>query len=605
MRNLITFWRGARAPAALVVALCLTVLLAANPKETPPAEAEARQHVCDDVVLSGAADLLDSLSFRELETRLICGDPDDPAWKEIPFHQKQSFLKAFLQERGYHRSTFIQHPHKRELVVVLGKPTRVTSLEVRGDIQGTLPRNRQVIGKVLTPPLLDGVEQWVLTQLDLLNQPCVTVESLASTTTGKIVVKVAGKSQVLSSATVGSLTIRPPRDLTAESIQSTFALSTDQPYRGVSRAVSERRAKHQRGLLNSYFLTKCEPKQVQLAHESSLGQRRSLSFGIGFDTEGLLKARARYQDKRLTRTGSNFLSELQASFVEQSLTNKLYLRPLFALSRGYSLTQFDVEHHIDSRSQWALATLKSGVGYHADFRGHGLRSEVLPAYSLERSFVGLGAALSRSLWLEVSQELRSHDHEFYESQPQQGFLLDWNARLARKGLVSTFSGSRLGVGAQFLANPFVTDPPFLVVGVRGRLATTLSSQASELPPSFLHKLGGSQDLRGFFRNELPESSTERALSSAFLGIELRHVVVPHNWAQPFLFADAGLLGQQSFGWTSPLYWNPGLGLRLETPFGNFRLMIAHGFKTDPSKRYDLATSEPDHFQFYFSFGEEF
>src|SRR5258708_7137921 len=64
------------------------------------------------------------------EKRLVCGDPENDAWKEIPDNQAMYHLKTFLQARGYYHSVVERRDGK--LIVHAGKPTRVTAFRVRG-----------------------------------------------------------------------------------------------------------------------------------------------------------------------------------------------------------------------------------------------------------------------------------------------------------------------------------------------------------------------------------------------------------------------------------------------------------------------------------------
>jgi translocation and assembly module TamA len=142
------------------------------------------------------------------------------------------------------------------------------------------------------------------------------------------------------------------------------------------------------------------------------------------------------------------------------------------------------------------------------------------------------------------------------------------------------------------------DPPLWVFGIRGSAFTTITGEdpvtSTKIPPTFLHFLGGSADIRGFGRQELPTNGVG-ALTSLYAGLEWRWITVFPFGMEPFLFLDAGALGMKAWRLEQPIYWSPGFGIRWPTSFGTFRTTFAHGFPSDV----------PGHFQFYFSFGEEF
>src|SRR4051812_41240553 len=68
-------------------------------KATDPEPKNASsQNVCPDFSLVGK----EKIAFSVTETRLICGDPQNDAWNNIPDSQAMFHLKTFLQDRGYY-----------------------------------------------------------------------------------------------------------------------------------------------------------------------------------------------------------------------------------------------------------------------------------------------------------------------------------------------------------------------------------------------------------------------------------------------------------------------------------------------------------------------
>jgi hypothetical protein len=65
-----------------------------------------------------------------------------------------------------------------------------------------------------------------------------------------------------------------------------------------------------------------------------------------------------------------------------------------------------------------------------------------------------------------------------------------------------------------------------------------------------------------------------------------------------------ILGTEKFSLQNPWYFSPGLGLRVQTQVGVIRTTLAHGFLYKPAE-YALRPGNPEHLQFFFSFGEEF
>jgi len=155
-----------------------------------------------------------------------------------------------------------------------------------------------------------------------------------------------------------------------------------------------------------------------------------------------------------------------------------------------------------------------------------------------------------------------------------------------------------------LWNLLSLEPEIWIFGIRGSFATTRAGRDTnydDLPPSFKYALGGSEDLRGFGRKALPTEGSG-ALTKAYLGSELRlNNSLPYQ-LQPFVFADWGRLGQESFDLDPTLFWSPGLGVRWGSPIGVLRFMLGHGFVSgDGQEQY----KDLESLQFYASIGEQF
>jgi translocation and assembly module TamA len=206
-------------------------------------------------------------------------------------------------------------------------------------------------------------------------------------------------------------------------------------------------------------------------------------------------------------------------------------------------------------------------------------------------------------FLALDGEIRwlSHAFEFYRTDPRTGFSAEFKSSLNSQQLGSSLSAQRMRLGFESLWNVQDYDPPLWVFGIRGGAALTLTDDrlgpGTALPPTFRQYLGGSADLRGFGRQELPGPAG--GLSAAFASLELRWAGAWAGSLQPLVFLDIGATGSEPWHLASPLFWSPGLGLRWASPVGTVRSSLAHGLVAGA---HDAAIS---HFQFYLSLGEEF
>jgi translocation and assembly module TamA len=195
--------------------------------------------------------------------------------------------------------------------------------------------------------------------------------------------------------------------------------------------------------------------------------------------------------------------------------------------------------------------------------------------------------------------IRSYTYERFlvTTGPQAGFQFGLTADFNARSAFSDVTAQRLNGTGEYLYNLNNYDPPLWIFGLRygfGLVFTGEDSRAA-LPANFFQYLGGSQNLRGFGRLELPNDGQGGGLTSAFLGAEVRlSQTLPFN-VDPFLFVDLGGIGRTSFSFDLPLFWSPGVGLRWASPIGPVRTTLAQGFIGNTS----------DHLQLYISLGEEF
>jgi translocation and assembly module TamA len=221
-----------------------------------------------------------------------------------------------------------------------------------------------------------------------------------------------------------------------------------------------------------------------------------------------------------------------------------------------------------------------------------------PNLELVRTFRGQGPTDSHFLSLEGRLDVKTHDFEFFQTNPQSGFDATLTSNISNVDLYSQVTVQRYRIQAQGLWNFNNYDPPLLILGLRMGAATLLTSErpglASRLPPNYLEYLGGSVDLRGFSRKELPKSGFG-ALTSFYTDFEVRMGRELPLGLEPFAFIDVGMLGSAPLTFDNPIYWSPGFGIRWSSSFGVFRTTLAHGF----------AGNAPGHYQFFLSYGEEF
>lgn len=227
-----------------------------------------------------------------------------------------------------------------------------------------------------------------------------------------------------------------------------------------------------------------------------------------------------------------------------------------------------------------------------------------PTLNFEHTYRGVGPQHFAFLSLGVDAKLTDHYFELFKTEPQTGYELGFKANFAQKGVASAISAQSVELSFSKLWNFKSYLPPLLVFGLRAGVRATLTQETvsnAALPSSYRYTLGGSKNVRGFSLDELP-GDDKGALTVAYASFETRVNDLLPLKIQPFAFFDVGAMGRGSGTLTSPAFMSPGFGLRSHSPIGVLRLTGARGIIA--GNRGEFASLSP-HWQFYFSYGEEF
>ncbi len=540
----------------------------------------------------------EKINFSSLEKTFLCGDPASEAWKDIPLNQAKFHIETFLESRGYYKPVFKEDGDI--LRVFIGEPAYLTQVALSGAPEFLdIRKRRKTLGQRLTPKFLDTLEAWVLFQLKASGYPCPQVRSKANVETGHLIIEVqAGPLQ-----NVESITEEIVPKLGGGVLRRFDAFEFDKPYNQKLLDLTATRMQNEGILQNAYFTATCGETGAEVEQHSFAGKPRLLRIGAGVDTDQYFILKASWKHTRLGQKGSNVSADLSASYKLQELilSNSLYL---FApTSRWHFLPQVSFLHDREFDFHYISANASFNMARTWDTQSYGMSFSAGPNLNYVNTFRGAEPGLTRFVSLQYNYQWMSHNFEYYKNSPRSGYNLEAKGNLNSKTLLSDISAQQIQIKGQYLHNFFDYDPPLFVLGVRGGVNATFlqggEGARSKLPPNYRYYLGGSSTLRGFSLQELP-GDDDGALSSIFMGLEFRLANYLPFGIEPYVFVDAGLLGGNNFRLNMPLYYSPGLGIRYASPFGVFKTSIAHGFKAGGSN-----DNVDNHFQFLFSFGEEF
>jgi translocation and assembly module TamA len=451
---------------------------------------------------------------------------------------------------------------------------------------------RKVIGEPLTPELLDRIEKWVEDRLGELGHACPKIRSQANSETGEVVVRV----ETGSVQTFLGVTEEPIRGTNPGVLQRYNAFQLGQVFDSSLLTVTENRVTQSRIVQSTYLSSHCIEDGVYLHHNLIPGPPRLITTGFGVNTEGLLLGRATWRNTRLGSQGSLIDVTAYASARRQSLSTTLNWYFQEEVSRLFLSPQAAIIHRNEQQFEDISANAKIGPATTVEYTKLGMSIFAGPAVEFFRTLRGSGAGTSRLVSLETRMGLQNHGYERYLNDPRTGYSVNLITNFNGRRLLSDVTAQRLNLRGEFLWNWRELDPPLWIFGVRTGVSAVLTdSSRSDIPASLLQYLGGSANIRGFGRLELPVDAGGGGLTSTYLGVEARLSNTLPYGLDPFVFFDVGAIGLESAQLNSPLYWSPGIGLRWASPVGPLRTTLAHGF----------SGSTPEHLQFYLSLGEEF
>ncbi len=563
---------------------------------------EAKEQIlCPTVIFKNKV----PFKFTDDELRLICGDKQNDSistpWANIPPSQAKLYLTATIQTHGYHKAVF--ENRGGILYVDLGQPTFISKILTEGaPAPLDINRKREIKGEKLTPAKLNELQDWVSMELKHIGYPCPQVDVTADFLTGELLVRVAPgyHSKIIE------VDSDPVGDLHAGVVRRYDAFHVGEDFDIYDITLTERRAMEDDLIIGSHFDKKCSADGVRLHQTIQAGLPRLFRIGVGFDTEQGPSFRVSAHYSRMNQRGSSLDNTLTTSLRIQDFLSSFNWYFLRNPSRFYLKPVVEVKRDKEEKYEYLETRISFLPSASWDDGYNRWDISLGPAYQADQTVVGVGPKDSRNIFLNQSLIFTSHAYEYFISNPQRGYRFSVESLSSNKALASSVSASKVTLMAESLWNAGKFSPPVLVVGIRGLLSTTYTPNGNgdllDLPVSMRSFLGGTKDLRGFSRQELPDSNPAGSMTEVYVGSEARFPSVLPWGLQPFVFLDGGLLGNQPNTLQWPLYWNPGLGLRWASPIGTFRVEAAHGFVDSPL---GSINGERSHWQFYVSYGEEF
>jgi translocation and assembly module TamA len=544
----------------------------------------ASDEICSSVILHG-----DKIKLDETEKRLVCGDKEVLAYKNIPAYESSFVMTAFLQSRGY-LSPKYSYVHDK-LHVEVGHKSTVKKITVVSDndiIRRLVKREliRLYKRKTLTTSVLNSIEAEALSLLRQNGYPCSKIKAQVDISTENVVIDLGE----LYYFEFGEIKKEPIPGLRENALDRFYPFQSNDPFNEDLLKLTEKRITRSEVLQGTYFLETCaeDHKSFGLAQQFLVGPAKTIRFGAGASTEVGPMARIKWSNNRYKSMASLLSANLQASLRSQSLTlsadsffwHNEPRRSLFSEAQIIRESQIDYEQ--------LVYRFKPHMKWTRDSEGHFKSYTIGPSYE-GGTFHSEEDANTKSFSsgiIEGSLLWMSHTYELFDVHPEDGDSFNLNfdfrhpaigfsdpllkldssivklERMGNWGRGAIIGGARLNAGTTWVTN-------------------TLSGNS--LPPTVKFYGGGSDDIRGFQLRTLPHNGGLGALTKLTLKLEARRTYVYQENIEAFTFVDSGYFGQQSWGIDSTLYYSPGVGIRWLSPLGLVQTFIARALTANPNK----------------------
>jgi translocation and assembly module TamA len=540
----------------------------------------AKEKLCRGVFIYG-----DGPDLTSTEKRMICGDDKLRPYKNIPPYEAKYFFRGFLQSRGYLNPRF--EIRDEELHVHTGKKKKVKGISIVGDNKKLASKiddelDRLYEEKVLSTGLLDEIEAEALEQLSYRGYPCAKVSSEAYTDSGEIKIRLIDTRKYR----FGEVDTEEIKGLRKTALDRYYPFSANMTFDERLLELTEKRMLRAEVVQGTYFLENCSEDRFTLLQHFILGPPRTLRFGVGASTELGAFSRVRWSHNRYKSMASILSANLQASFRSQSLNLSADSFFWHHRPRRSLLSQFEILHESQFDYEQLVLRLKSHMKWTRDSEGFHKLYTLGPTYE-SGTYHSVDTTDTKSFSagiLEGGLDWTSHRYEFFDLHPQEGevYSLNFDFRHPSMG----FSDPILKLDSSILNLGRLSDwgRGTIVGAARLNMGTTwIKDELSlkGLPPIVKFFGGGSNDIRGFLLNTIPNNQGLGALTKVSLKLELRRTYLFRESIEGFTFLDSAYFGDDSWEIDSSLYYSPGIGARWLSPIGLIQGYVSRGYITNP------------------------
>ncbi|MEP6943659.1 MAG: BamA/TamA family outer membrane protein [Betaproteobacteria bacterium] len=292
---------------------------------------------------------------------------------------------------------------------------------------------------------------------------------------------------------------------------------------------------------------------------------KRLEFGVGYSSDTQFRASASYSDVDIDGKGLQFYANARLETKVQSVDLRL-LRPPDAKGWRDSLSgaveRTDIEGLITKTAS-------------AIVRRQAIDERNTPAYSAgfyfdEQQPSGGEAVKSHALYVDAQYTWRRTDELL---SPTRGWMANFEGGAGIPGVSTKGFGRTVGKAAYWL--PFGNDDQLYL---RAEGGAVLANSRNGVPSVFLFRTGGDTTVRGYAFESLGVQQDNAVVGGRYYAVgsaEVTHWFAPAWGVAAFVDAGNATDSLTSF----PFKVGYGIGARLRTPIGPFRLDLAYGEAT--------------------------
>lgn len=559
----------------------------------------SEQRVCEKIIIHSE----EEIKLSEDETRLICGDSKTEAYNLIPDYQASFLATGFLQARGHTNPRFetqkgILHIYPQEKVYISKVTIEGDKSESREQFQKKIYRRFRK--EVLRPKVLNNIEEETKSLYRNESFPCVKVTSTADPKNGEVVLQVTG----LKKFQFGEFDRDEVKGIYKAAFDRFTSFSAVDNFSERELSLTEKRILRSEVAQGVYFQEKCDLDRGEYSFYQKFifGEPRTVRFGVGASTEYGPMFRFKWAHLRYGNMASRREINVQATFVNQSV-HLLFERFFWKdAPRRSVITEAQIDHEDQTNYQEYFANVGSRPQWTRDNWSRFFQWSAGPAYTYSRFNTNEDPEYRTSNNFAIEAEFlsKTHNYEVYDIHPGEGEMYQVN--LDGRPESFGFEEDLLKIDTTIVHLWDITSWGRGEAIIGGRLTAGTSwvresVNLNLLPPSVKFYGGGSDDIRGFELESLPDNNGVGALTKVAAKLEFRKTYTFLPTIESLAFIDGGLFGQQSWTLDDRLFYSPGLGLRWLSPIGLVQTYLARALSNK--------TVKDDGWFYYIGFGGVF